>query len=400
VSKLTDFAVLSSDAENEDWFEHVAQFVNQLEILRHENSIAVDELLLKFARDRLRIPQVVSEIDVEKKWQLIFIIDHFSPKVDEMDAIGRWARTKCDHHLMALVERSFKERFATPIWSQIQSLFQRDDWAEDPNSGNMKDVEEAIHRLETAILSSFTNLSFEKRLELGRAVKEKLENPKQEQEFMSKWVSSTEYFETHDGPDLEKSQLLDWIKPLSEKVKASTAGLFIPNKNGDHDEVDLIISLLPIPKKTNKKNEMLELHFRLSHLTASFKPSQIVRIAGILFSKSYSRPIADDFNSYHSHCFRSIFLENWGNYFFSHWRKCHQQTEHLRDVIAGRNPEDDDLSLNSLELALERYLLFTAGLPPLNAVEKWCQLEKQSSSQDRIKFIAADLKQASEYNQL
>jgi hypothetical protein len=54
--------------------------------------------------------------------------------------------------------------------------------------------------------------------------------------------------------------------------------------------------------------------------------------------------------------------------------------------------------LNSLELALERYLLFTTGLPPFEAVQKWLQLQKQSSPKDRFEFIANDLKQAGECN--
>jgi hypothetical protein len=66
-------------------------------------------------------------------------------------------------------------------------------------------------------------------------------------------------------------------------------------------------------------------------------------------------------------------------------------------VIAGKNPDDDDQNLNTLQLALERYLLFTTGLPPLESVEKWRQLQNQLSTQDRMKFIVKELKQASEY---
>jgi hypothetical protein len=331
--------------------------------LGHENSIAaVDKLLLPFARDRLGIAQDISEIDVKKRWQLVFIIDHMSPEVDEMDAIGRWARKNCDRHLMALVERAFSERFVAPIWLQMQSLFS-EKWTKDGKVN--EDVGEAIRRLKTAIQSSFTSLSFKERLQLGRTLKEKL-----------------------DGADK---------KPLSEKVEVSTAELFVSSKNDVRHEVEIILSLLADSKKFEKKNLILELHFRLSHLSASFEPSQIEEVAGILFNKS-ANPITDHFNSYHWHCFRSTFLEKWSNHFFLRWSKCNEQTENLRNVIAGRNPEDDDRSLNSLELALERYLLFTTGLPPFEAVQKWLQLQKQSSPKDRFEFIANDLKQAGECN--
>ncbi|XP_046437877.1 uncharacterized protein LOC124188985 [Daphnia pulex] len=369
MSKWTKSAAPSSDAENE-WLKHVDQFVSELsKALDHENSIAmVDKLLLPFARDRLGIPQDISKIDVKDRWQLVFIIDHMSPEVDEMDAIGRWARKNCDRHLMALVERAFSERFVAPIWSQMQLLLS-EKWTKDGKVN--EDVGEAIRQLKTSIQSSFTSLSFKERLQLGRALKEKL-----------------------DGADKKPRQFLDWIKPLSEKVEASTAELFVSRKNDARQEVEIISSLLADSKKFEKKNVILELHFRLSHLSASFEPSQIVEVASILFNKSADRPITDHFNSYHWHCFRSTFLEKWSNYFFLRWSKCNEQTEHLRNVIAERNPEDDDRSLNSLELALERYLLFTAGLPPLEAVQKWLQLPKQSKPQDRFEFIANDLKQA------
>jgi hypothetical protein len=119
--------------------------------------------------------------------------------------------------------------------------------------------------------------------------------------------------------------------------------------------------------------------------------------AGILLDKLSDRLITDDFIRYHWNCFRSTFIENWSHYFFSHWSHCYQETEHLRDVIAGKNPDDDDQNLNTLQLALERYLLFTTGLPPLESVEKWLQLQKQSSDQDRVKFIVKELKKASKY---
>ncbi len=367
VSKWTKSAALSSDAENE-WLKHVNQFVSHLEVLRHENSIAVDELLLHFARDRLEIAQDISEIDVKKRWQLVFIVDYMSPEVDEMDAIGRWALKNCDRHLMALVERAFSERFLAPIWSKMQSL-----WTKDGKVN--EDVGEAIRQLKTAIQSSFTSLSLKERLQLGRALKEKL-----------------------DGADKKQRQFLDWINPLSKKVEASTAELFVSRKNDARHEMEIILSLLADSMKFEKKNVILELHFRLSHLSASFEPSQIVEVAGILFNKSADRSITDHFNRYHWHCFRSTFLEKWSKYFFLRWSKCNEQTEHLRNMIADRNPEDDDRSLNSLELALERYLLFTTGLPPLEAVEKWLQLQKQSSPQDIVKFIANELKQAGECN--
>jgi hypothetical protein len=320
-------------------------------------------LLLPFARDRLGIAQDISEIDVKKRWQLVFIIDHMSPEVDEMDAIGRWARKNCDRHLMALVERAFSERFLAPIWLQMQSLFS-EKWTKDGKVN--EDVGEAIRRLKTAIQSSFTSLSFKERLQLGRTLKEKL-----------------------DGADK---------KPLSEKVEVSTAELFVSSKNDVRHEVEIILSLLADSKKFEKKNLILELHFRLSHLSASFEPSQIEEVAGILFNKSADRPITDPFIRYHWHCFRLTFLEKWSNYFFLRWSKCNEQIENLCNVIAGRNPEDDDQSLNSLELALERYLLFTTGLPPFEAVQKWLQLQKQSSPKDRFEFIANDLKQAGECN--
>jgi hypothetical protein len=251
----------------------------------------------------------------------------------------------------------------------MQSFFS-EKWSTDEKMN--EDVGEAIRRLKTAIQSSFTSLSFKERLQLGRTLKEKL-----------------------DGTDKKPRQFLDCIKPLSEKVEASTADLFVSSKNDTRHEVEIILSLLADSKKFEKKNVILELHFRLSHLTASFEPSQIEEVAGILFNKS---PITDHFIRYHWHCFRSTFLEKWSNYFFLRWSKCNEQTEHFRNVIARRNPEDDDRSLNSLELALERYLLFTTGLPPLEAVQKWLQLQKQSSPQDTFKFIAEYLKLAGKCN--
>jgi hypothetical protein len=266
-----------------------------------------------------------------------------------------------------------------PLWSQIQSLFQNHNWAKDPKSGTIDDdVEKAIRRLKAASVSSFTSFSFGQRLDLSRAVKEKLE-----------------IFERNQGSDVEKRKFLDWIKENSEKAEASTAELFVSSQSDCDDQAEIILSLLADSKKFEKKKVMLELHFRMSYLTdTSFEPSQIVKIAGILLSESSDH---DDFNNYHWQCFRSIFLENWSDYFVLRWSKCHQRAEHLRDVIAGRNPEEDDRSLNTLELALERYLLFTTGLPPLEAVEKWLKLQKLSSSKDRIEHIARDLKQASEY---
>jgi hypothetical protein len=215
-------------------------------------------------------------------------------------------------------------------------------------------------------------LSFEKRLQLGRDLKEKLE------------VS-----------DSNHSQFLNWIKPLSEKCLTATAELFVAKNKSDEGET--ILSLLSDSKKFEKKNMMLELHYRLTHLSVSLKPIQIEKLAGILFDKSPDRPITENFNRYHWNCFRSTFIENWSHYFFSHWSHCYQETEHLRDVIAGKNPDDDDQNLNTLQLALERYLLFTTGLPPLESVEKWRQLQNQLSTQDRMKFIVKELKQASEY---
>jgi hypothetical protein len=376
-------AVVQSLDENE-WFQHVGQFVSQLEnsTAVDENSILVDKLLLTFARDRLGITRNVSEINVEKRSQLFFVVDHFQPKVDEMDAIGQWARKNSDQQMMALVERAFNERFIAPIWSEIQSLIQNHNWTKDPKSGKInEDVEKAIRRLHTASVSSFTSFSFGQKLELSRAVKENLE-----------------FFERLRGPDVGKGTFLYLIKSYSEKAEASTAELFVSSQSDCDDQAEIILSLLADSKKFEEKKVMLELHFRLSYLSdASFQPSQILKIAGILLNESSDRPINDDFNNYHWHCFRSTFLDNWSNYFFSHWSKCHQQTERLRDRIAGRNPEDDDRSLDTLELALEQYLLFTTGLPPLEAVNKWLKLQKLSSSKDRIKYIANDLEHASKY---
>jgi hypothetical protein len=362
-------ALVQSLAENE-WFQHVGQFVSQLEVLRHnENSILVDELLVKFAQDRLGLIRNVSEITVEKRWQLVFVVDHFQPKVDEMDAIGQWARKKSDRHFMAYVEKAFSERFIAPLWSEIQSLL-KSNLLEDANSGKVnEDIREAINRLEAAIRSSFTNLSFHERWELGCDLKEKL-----------------------DVSPFKKELFFDWIKHQST---VELTELFLPNKNNADDEVKIILSLLG--DSNNLKEKSLELHCRLTHLSdASFEPSQIVKIAGILLNESMDN-LTDDFNNYHWQCFRSIFLENWSDYFLSHWSKCHQQTERLRNRIAGRNPEDDDRSLNSLELALEQYLLFTTGLPPHEAVDKWLKLQELSSLQDRIKYIDRDLKYASKY---
>jgi hypothetical protein len=355
---------LSSTAVNQ-WLTKVNFFLTifKCQISSH------DEILLQFARERIGIAQNLSKIDKEKRWQLFFFVDHLSPTLDELDEIGRLARKKCDRYLLARAERAFNRQFVSPIWSQIQSLL-KENLPEDANSGKVnEDIREAINRLETTIRSSFTNLSFHERWELGCDLKEKL-----------------------NVSPFEKELFLDWIKPQS--IKASTQ-LFLPNKDDADDEVEIILSLLDGSNDLREKS--LELHYRLSHLTdVSFKPSQIEKIAGILLNESSDHPIIDDFNNYHWQCFRSIFLENWSNYFFSHWSTCHQQTEHLRDVIVGRNSEGDDRSLNTLELALEQYLLFTTGLPPLEAIDKWRQLQNQSSLQGRIGFIAKNLKQASE----
>jgi hypothetical protein len=370
VSKFTKSAVLSSDAADV-WFNHVEHFVIQLEILRHEKMNAVDELLLSFARDRLGIARNVSKTKNEKKWQLVLVLQHLNPTFDEVVVIGQRARKNFDRQLMELVERSFNEKFVTPIWSEMQPIIQSCNW--DPKSGqNHGDIEKAIHKFKTASISSFTSLSFEERLQLGLTLKEKL----------------------CAGPDSEEHSIHDWIKHESEKIEASTAELFVKNKSEAHDDGQIILSLLADTKK--KTNVMLELHYRLRHLSPSFKPNQIVELTEHLRKKSSNRSSANDFNSYHWHCFHSRFMENWINYFFSHWSHCYQQTEHLRDVIAGKNPDDDDRTLNTLELALERFLLFTTGLPPLEAVEKWRRLEQQSLPQDRMKLITEHLKQASE----
>ncbi len=330
--------------------------------------------MLQFARKRIGITQDLSNIDDKKSWQLDFIVDNLSPTLDELDKIGQWARKKCDQQLMERVERALKRQFVSPTWSQIQSLL-KENLPEDANSGKVnEDIREAINRLEAAIRSSFTNLSFHERWKLGCDLKEKL-----------------------DVSPFEKELFLDWIKQQS--IKASTQ-LFLPNKDDADDEVEIILSLLD--GSDNLREKSLELHYRLSHLTddASFKPSQIEKIAGILLNDSSDRLITDDFTRYHWKCFQTIFLENWSNYFFLRWSKCHQQAEHLRDVIAGRNSEGDDRSLNSLELVLEQYLLFTTSLPPLEAVEKWRQLTNQPLLKNHIEFIAKDLKGASEYNKM
>jgi hypothetical protein len=288
-----------------------------------------------------------------------------------LDEICRLARKKCDRYLMARAERAFNRQFVSPTWSQIQSLL-KENLPEDANSGKVnEDIRETICRLETAIRSPITNLSFNTRWKLACDLKEKLD------------VSS-----------YEKEQFSEWIK-LQESTQ-----LFLPNKDDADDEVEIILSLLD--GSDNLREKSLELHYRLSHLTddASFKPSQIEKIAGILLNDSSDRLITDDFTRYHWKCFQTIFLENWSNYFFLRWSKCHQQAEHLRDVIAGRNSEGDDRSLNSLELVLEQYLLFTTSLPPLEAVEKWRQLTNQPLLKNHIEFIAKDLKGASEYNKM
>ncbi len=324
--------------------------------------------MLQFARERIGITQDSLKIcDKLKRWQLFFFVDHLSPTLDELDEICRLARKKCDRYLMARAERAFNRQFVSPTWSQIQSLL-KENLPEDANSGKVnEDIRETICRLETAIRSPITNLSFNTRWKLACDLKEKLD------------VSS-----------YEKEQFSEWIK-LQESTQ-----LFLPNKDDADDEVEIILSLLD--GSDNLREKSLELHYCLSHLTddASFKPSQIEKIAGILLNES-TDDLTDDFNNYHWKCFRLIFLGNWSNYFFSHWRKCHQQAKHLRDVIVGRNSEGDDRSLNSLELALERYWQFTTGLPPLQAVDKWLKIQEQPSSKDRIDFIAKDLEQASEY---
>jgi hypothetical protein len=371
-SLVSNAAVLSSDAVNE-WFQHVQQFVSQLEGLKNENKI--NDVLLSFARNRLGINRDISKIVVANKWQLIFVLQHLNPTLDEVIAIGQWARNNFDRQLMALVEQTFNERFIEPIWTEIQLLIQNQNYWTENQTTSKNDAGEAIHRLYTTIQSSFTDLSFEKRLQLGRDLKEKLE------------VSES-----------NQSQFLNWIKPLSEKCVTSTAELFVAKNKSDQGET--ILSLLSDSKKFEKKNAMLQLHYRLTHLSESLKPIQIEKLAaGILLDKSSrpDRPITEDFNRYHWHCFRSTFLENWSHYFFTHWSHCYQETEHLRDAIAGKNPYDDDQNLNSLQLALERYLLFTTGLPPLESTEKWRQLQNQLSTQDRMKFIVKELKQTSEY---
>ncbi|XP_046647765.1 uncharacterized protein LOC124337788 [Daphnia pulicaria] len=376
LSKWTRSAPSSDDVN--EWLKGVYFFLNQFQCSISSRD-KKNNILLQFARDRLGIIRNVSEINVEKRWKLFFVVDHFQPKVDEMDAIGQWARKNSDQQMMAYVERAFNERFIAPLWSQIQSLIENLNWTKDPKSGKIDDdVEKAIRRLKTASVSSFTSFSFGQRLDLSRAVKEKLE-----------------IFERNQGSDVEKRKFLDWIKENSEKAEASTAELFVSSQSDCDDQAEIILSLLADSKKFEKKKVMLELHFRLSYLTdASFEPRQIVKIADILLNESSDHPVTDEFNNYHWQCFRSIFLENWSNYFFSHWSKCHQQTERFRDRVADRNPEDDDRSLNSLELALERYLLFTTGLPPLDAVEKWRQLQELSSLKKRTEFIAKDLKGA------